>query len=963
MGSDDAMQHTRTGIRPAAFFQQSPADRRVEARQRVPLKDQFQQTIITIHRWLGIVACLYFVVWFVSGLVLAYVAWPAMDADDKLKVLRPLDWNKVEVAPDAALTRAGMSEFPQDLRLEMAGDQPVYRISDWEGKHHTVSAVTGAPIKGVTGEQALKIVRDQLSAPEATLHKGDLFRDQWTVTGYWNKERPFHLIRMNDPAGTEYYVSVATGEIVLDTQRYERMWNWVGAIPHWLYFEIVRWDTFVWQWTIYILAGAGIFIAVSGMWIGFSRLRLRSRYANGEASPFRGWMKWHHIVGILGGIFLTSWIISGFWTMYPGGVLETREIEQAEFTGFAGSASSQFNAAALGTLAGEDAKIRRATFLRVGGEALAVLEDGVSDPRLVNAETGQPRELSVDQIADAARKIMPQANLVSAARLETGDEYWHSGFYPKKTPIVRVVFDDPENSWFHIDPQTGKIEGLVNDTSRIDRWTIVAFHDLDVKWLLERRPLWDIILFAVTLPGLLLSITAMVIGWRRLQRTRLLPAGGVTALLGGSFGAAAKPISYTPPDARSDTVLVIYASQTGTAEQLAAQTAESLRSAGLKVAVRDLGQVDAASLAEVQQAIFLVATTGDGDAPDHAMAFERRIMRQVPALHGLKYAMLALGDRQYRVFCGFGMALDRWLQAAGAERIFPTIQAHDADPEALNRWSRELGAITGRTDAMSITRAPFSPWRLVDRRLLNPGSAGWPAIHLELEPVSGAADWEAGDIAQIAAGLTWREFSSGAAELSEREYSIASTSVDGRIDLLVRLMRTEKGEPGVASGLLSTVALGEQLPLRIRRNPGFHPPADDRPMILIGNGTGLAGLRAHIRRRAAKDHRRNWLIFGERNAATDAFYKDEIDAWLMSGRLERADLVFSRDQAERRYVQHQLVEVGGEIRAWVRDGAAIYVCGSLQGMAPAVTEALIEILGEDGFDNLTRGGNYRRDVY
>jgi sulfite reductase (NADPH) flavoprotein alpha-component len=134
-------------------------------------------------------------------------------------------------------------------------------------------------------------------------------------------------------------------------------------------------------------------------------------------------------------------------------------------------------------------------------------------------------------------------------------------------------------------------------------------------------------------------------------------------------------------------------------------------------------------------------------------------------------------------------------------------------------------------------------------------------------------------------------------------------------------------------------------------------------MILVGNGTGLAGLRAHIRRRVALGHKRNWLIFGERNAASDALYADELQAWLERGELERLDLVFSRDQSARRYVQHQLEEAADEVRVWIARGATIYVCGSLNGMASAVTETLVAILGEDGFEKLTQNGGYRRDVY
>ncbi|MBY0467931.1 MAG: oxidoreductase, partial [Burkholderiaceae bacterium] len=136
-----------------------------------------------------------------------------------------------------------------------------------------------------------------------------------------------------------------------------------------------------------------------------------------------------------------------------------------------------------------------------------------------------------------------------------------------------------------------------------------------------------------------------------------------------------------------------------------------------------------------------------------------------------------------------------------------------------------------------------------------------------------------------------------------------------------------------------------------------------RPLILIGNGTGLAGLRAHLKARAAAGTRSAWLVFGERQAAHDAYYREEIDAWRASGVLERADLVYSRDTPERRYVQDVLRDQADLLRAWIARGAAIFVCGSLAGMAAGVEAALIEALGQDGVDQLIEQGRLRRDVY
>jgi sulfite reductase (NADPH) flavoprotein alpha-component len=157
--------------------------------------------------------------------------------------------------------------------------------------------------------------------------------------------------------------------------------------------------------------------------------------------------------------------------------------------------------------------------------------------------------------------------------------------------------------------------------------------------------------------------------------------------------------------------------------------------------------------------------------------------------------------------------------------------------------------------------------------------------------------------------------------------------------------------------------VGGDIFVRIRANLNFHLPANDAPLIMIGNGTGIAGLRALMKTRVARGQRRNWLVFGERNAAYDRFYEADLQRWRDAGFLPKLDLVYSRDQPQRRYVQHRLAECATDLREWIGEGAYLYVCGSLEGMAPGVHAALIDTLGEAAVDALTVDGRYRRDVY
>ena len=401
-------------------------------------------------------------------------------------------------------------------------------------------------------------------------------------------------------------------------------------------------------------------------------------------------------------------------------------------------------------------------------------------------------------------------------------------------------------------------------------------------------------------------------------------------------------------------LLVAYASQTGYAEQIANQTARSLQAANIPSRVRALADLSVDELSATERALFVVSTYGEGDPPDGGLAFVDSVMSRSPGLSRLGYGVLALGDRTYRNFCGFGRTLDGWLRHQCAVPMFDLIEVDNADEAALLHWQRHLGALTGRNDMPAWTPPRNERWQIASRKLLNPGSAGEPCYHIGLTPLDGTKlNWHAGDIAVLTPPGT-----------NAREYSIASLPSEGSLNILVRQSRRADGTLGVASGWLTEqAALGSAIPVRIRTNTNFHTPDDNLPIILIGNGTGLAGLRSHLKARESQRGTRNWLIFGERNAAHDTFYAEELERWHSSGVLTRLDLAFSRDGNERVYVQHLIHRRGVEIRDWVAQGATLFVCGSAAGMATAVDDALATVLGRETLTSLLTNRRYRRDVY
>jgi sulfite reductase (NADPH) flavoprotein alpha-component len=437
----------------------------------------------------------------------------------------------------------------------------------------------------------------------------------------------------------------------------------------------------------------------------------------------------------------------------------------------------------------------------------------------------------------------------------------------------------------------------------------------------------------------------------------LLVVGAVAWSRARSRRAAAKRAGALASGA--DAVTVAFASQTGLAEELAWMTARSLSDAGTGARVVPLGDLDAAALKGCGRLLIVASTTGEGDAPDGVSRFLRQTMSAPADLSGLGYGLLALGDHTYADFCGFGRALDSWLQRSGAEPLFDRVEVDNGDAGAIRHWQHQLGLLTGSTIQADWTPPAYDRWTLIERRHLNPGSPGGEAWLLAFAPAGHQPMWAAGDIAEI--GLP---ASADGTDPGSREYSVASLPGDGRAEFIVRRMTRPDGSPGLASGWLTHgLAVGDEVGMRIRANRSFHGPAAGTPLVLIGNGTGLAGLRAHWKARAGRPHGGVWLMFGERTRAHDAFLDDELQAALTSRDLTRLDRVFSRDATDGRYVQALIAEHADDLRAWVDRGAAILVCGSLEGMSKGVQAALTDALGAERLAELTEAGRYRRDVY
>ncbi len=565
--------------------------------------------------------------------------------------------------------------------------------------------------------------------------------------------------------------------------------------------------------------------------------------------------------------------------------------------------------------------------------------------------------------------------------------------------------------------------------------------------------------------------------------------------LAGLFAAGG-----TPPPAASEptvarrTLTILFGTQTGSSAALARRFARALSPETFTARAVGMDEFATLDFSRDPDVLLITSTYGDGEMPENAHAFWAHLNGPAaPRLTGVRFAVLALGDRNYPQFCQAGIDFDRRFAELGATRVLPRVDC-DVDYDVpASAWLEAAKAAFAGTPATSSEIAqvaadgerllahdaapafsrkhPYPARLLVNRPLSGAGSeketrhfelalgesglayeAGdalgvWPTNCPELvqevldrlefdgEEEVGLADGSRGslrralsrdldlrkpgeDLLRFAAHeggdtelaallapeqrpalqkMLWGrevidflsdargktaapDFAAMLRKIQPRLYSIASSPKvhPGEVHLTVSVVRHEshgRMRKGVCSTFLADRAASAAVPVFVQTSHGFRLPADGaRPIIMVGPGTGIAPFRAFLEERGVTGATGgNWLFFGEQRASVDFLYQDELETMRADGHLTRLETAFSRDQAEKIYVQHRLLEAGRELWAWLQEGAHFYVCGDASRMAKDVDAALHQIVEREGglsadgaaefVTQLKKEKRYQRDVY
>ena len=511
---------------------------------------------------------------------------------------------------------------------------------------------------------------------------------------------------------------------------------------------------------------------------------------------------------------------------------------------------------------------------------------------------------------------------------------------------------------------------------------------------------------------------------------------------------------------------IAYGTETGNSKRLALDFANKAKKAGVNAKLVSLDQYRLNDLSKEEYFLAVISTQGEGEPPAAAKKFYDHIHQNGVKLDKMKFAVLALGDTSYPLYCKAGEDVDTQLDRLGGERIVELRRCDvDYEEEADNWFNTVLQTLGNQqgtpVPAVATAVAKKSTGRKVYKGTvltninLNDIDSAKETYHIEIAadgieykpgdsigilpynhlPVAEAIIELTGvdpqktlqhrtgdhsvinllqrklniaylpervvkqyasivkqDIPETKIGLLdllkiypvqdtaqFEEVISILEPITPRLYSISSSpeAHSGEVHITVAkdyFTINEELKYGLCSAHLAALPMDCEIEFYVHKNNEFRLPAEDKDVIMIGPGTGIAPFRSFLAERDATGAPgRNWLFFGEQKFASDFLYQTELQSWVETGVLTRLNVAFSRDQQQKIYVQHKIQKHGAAFFEWLEGGAYVYICGKKEPMSVDVENTIIDVIQEFGNRNETQArqylermkeeGRFLKDVY
>ena len=474
--------------------------------------------MLTIHRILGSLLSILFLVWFLSGLVMIYHTFPRADRADKrakMDYLRVADLPSLQTIKD----RLPEGEPIKNITLNSYLGQTVFHIRT-DKNSYDIPADSTETLPVIDGKR----IRETASLwCTASVGKVDTLYalDQWIPFGNLKKEFPIYKFHFADQERHQLYISSKSGEVLQYTDKDSRLWAWLGAIPHWVYFTSLRQDAELWIKVVVWLSGIGCIMCIAGIYLGVRNFRLARKRK--LASPYKKfWYKWHHIIGTVFGLFVLTFTFSGMMSLarvQDWGLRAKLDINPAQELRKLAPSPLDYPLDYRDVIQAYPGQIRQLEWGCFGDIPFYTILADANDI-VVNANsehTVSPLKLDTEDIHSVLAQVHGTECAMDIKLLEEYDTYYISRKRKLDLPVWKVTIEDIDKSCYYINPGNGQYR-YVNTPARWNHWIYPALHSLNIKILVDHPILWNIVMWGLMLGGTFVSLSGVWLGIKFLRR-------------------------------------------------------------------------------------------------------------------------------------------------------------------------------------------------------------------------------------------------------------------------------------------------------------------------------------------------------------------------------------------------------------------------------------------------------------